>query len=146
MCGQETIDVPATIINRGKYFQASRAFAESAKLWLTVEELRRATGWELKPQGFCMDDRCVPVPSGRDAEFRSGDLLNLAALARQTGQPLVRDDEHSVWSLGEAPEIIGANLKSLEAPNFTLPDLDGKMHSLADYRGKKILLMSWASW
>jgi hypothetical protein len=138
--------VPATIINRGKYFQAPRAFAEGDKLWLTAEELRRATGWELKPQGFCMDDRCVPVPPGREAEFRSGDLLNLAALAGQTGQPLVRADEHSVWSLGEAPETIGARLKSLEAPNFTLPDLDGKMHSLADYRGKKILLMSWASW
>ena len=32
------------------------------------------------------------------------------------------------------------------APDFTLPDLDGKLHSLSDYRGKKVVLMSWASW
>ncbi|TAJ31410.1 MAG: redoxin domain-containing protein, partial [Reyranella sp.] len=35
---------------------------------------------------------------------------------------------------------------SLEAPDFTLPDLDGKTHSLAEQRGKKVLLVSWASW
>jgi len=138
--------VSATIINHGKYFQSARAFAEGDKLWVPAEDLRRATGWELKPQGFCLEERCVPIPPGREGEFRSGDLLNLAAMAKQTGQPLVRDDDHSVWSLGEAPEVIGAQLKSLKAPDFTLPDLDGKMHSLSDYRGKKVLLMSWASW
>jgi peroxiredoxin len=35
---------------------------------------------------------------------------------------------------------------TLEAPDFTLPDIDGKQHSLSDYRGKKVLLLSWASW
>jgi peroxiredoxin len=37
-------------------------------------------------------------------------------------------------------------LTSLEAPDFALPDLDGKMHSLSDYRGKKVFVVSWASW
>jgi len=32
------------------------------------------------------------------------------------------------------------------APNFTLPGLDGKIVSLADYRGKVILLNIWATW
>ena len=32
------------------------------------------------------------------------------------------------------------------APNFTLPDLNGKPHTLADFRGKKVLLVTWASW
>jgi peroxiredoxin len=32
------------------------------------------------------------------------------------------------------------------APDFTLPDLDGRMHSLSDYRGKKVFLLAWASW
>ena len=27
-----------------------------------------------------------------------------------------------------------------KAPNFTLPDQDGNMHSLEDYRGKKVIL------
>lgn len=32
------------------------------------------------------------------------------------------------------------------APNFTLPDLAGKMVSLADYKGKVVLLNIWATW
>jgi hypothetical protein len=34
---------------------------------------------------------------------------------------------------------------SVEAPDFTLPDLDGRMHSLSDYRGRKVVLLTWAS-
>ena len=38
------------------------------------------------------------------------------------------------------------DLESLEAPDFTLPDIEGKLHSLSDYRGKKVFLATWASW
>ena len=37
-------------------------------------------------------------------------------------------------------------LSSLEAPDFTLPDLDGRLHSLSEQRGKKVLLVAYASW
>jgi peroxiredoxin len=37
-------------------------------------------------------------------------------------------------------------LQSLQAPDFTLPDLEGKWHALSEYRGRKVLLVSWASW
>ena len=36
--------------------------------------------------------------------------------------------------------------KGVPAPNFTLPDLGGKMVSLADYKGKVVLLNIWATW
>jgi len=32
------------------------------------------------------------------------------------------------------------------APDFTLPDLDGNLVSLSDFRGKKTLVFIWASW
>ena len=32
------------------------------------------------------------------------------------------------------------------APDFTLPDSTGRMHRLSDHRGKKVLLVTWASW
>jgi len=35
---------------------------------------------------------------------------------------------------------------STPAPNFTLVDLDGVPHSLADYRGKKLAVHFWATW
>ena len=28
----------------------------------------------------------------------------------------------------------------IEAPDFTLPDQNGEMHSLSDYRGQKVIL------
>ena len=43
-------------------------------------------------------------------------------------------------SSGSGPE------NGLPAPNFSLPDLDGQMVSLADYRGKVVLLNIWATW
>jgi hypothetical protein len=138
--------VPATIISRDERFDTANAAILNNDLWLPANELKEAAGWELKPQGFCLGERCVPVPPGREAEFVSGDRVNLSALARQSGQPLVHDERHSAWSLGQTAEITGAQLRSLQAPDFTLPDLDGQPHSLSDYRGTKVLLMSWASW
>ena len=127
--------------------EAASATAEGDNLWLSTADLMRATGWEIKPQGACLGDRCVPLPADRAAEFhRPGDRFNLAALARSIGQPFVDDERHAVWSFAPAPDAISGKLRSLEAPDFTLPDLDGKMHSLSDYRGRKVLLMSWASW
>ena len=36
--------------------------------------------------------------------------------------------------------------KGAPAPSFTLPDLNGKMVSIADYRGQVVLLNIWATW
>jgi peroxiredoxin len=36
--------------------------------------------------------------------------------------------------------------KGAAAPNFTLPDLNGNMVNLTDYRGKVVLLNIWATW
>jgi peroxiredoxin len=36
--------------------------------------------------------------------------------------------------------------KGVRAPDFTFPGLDGKKVSLADYKGKVVLLNIWATW
>ncbi|RMD71346.1 MAG: TlpA family protein disulfide reductase [Gammaproteobacteria bacterium] len=33
-----------------------------------------------------------------------------------------------------------------KAPDFALPDLDGKVHRLSDYRGKVVVINFWATW
>jgi peroxiredoxin len=34
----------------------------------------------------------------------------------------------------------------MPAPDFTLPDLDGKLHGLANFRGQVVVLNFWATW
>ena len=103
-------------------------------------ELERRTGWSIKPQGACKDDRCVPLP--RDGE--SDGMVDARVLADRLGMPLVGDEETGLWCLG--PEAGGRALTSARAPELVLPDLGGTPFSLASLRGTKILLVAWASW
>ena len=107
-------------------------------------EFARALGWELKPQGFCKDDFCYPVPTGSAVVDRDG--VDLAGFAALTGRPLALDIEEGAGYMGVAGQVRAAQLVSLEAPDFTLPDLAGKRHTLSDYRGRKVLLAAYGSW
>ncbi len=51
-----------------------------------------------------------------------------------------------MWAVGESHAALGERLDSLDAPDFTLPDLDGRGWSLRDFRGRKVFLLAWASW
>jgi hypothetical protein len=112
-------------------------------VWLDQSRLAAATGFRLEPQGFCRGELCVPIPPGEKARFVSGSRVNVAALAERLRRPVERDDAHGVISVGPEP---GSRLASAEAPDFTLPDFEGNLHSLSQYRGKKVLILSWASW
>ena len=140
--------VPATVIYCGQTSSVPGAVAEGDHLWLPLDELRKATGWEWKPEGVCRGDECVPIPPGREQEFlrRDGSGFNLSAFARLRGQPVVHDDAHAVWVFGDSASNRRNALFSLQAPDFTLPDLDGHRHSLSQHRGKKVFLYCWASW
>jgi hypothetical protein len=122
----------------------------SADLWITTGDLSRATRFVIKPQGVCRDELCFPLPKNRKAEFVSKKgtttWFNLSEFARLIKQPVVTDQKNRVWYFGARNAEQTGYLTSLEAPNFTLPDLNGKLHSLADFRGKKVLLVTWASW
>jgi hypothetical protein len=141
--------VRATIIYDDSATQVSAVADNPAELWISTADLTRATRFELKPQGVCRDQLCFPVPKARAQEFvrkNSGVAsFNLLAFAQLVNQPVAHDDTLSTWYFGlRADQRQG--LASLQAPNFTLPDMAGKMHALYDFRGKKVLLVTWASW
>jgi hypothetical protein len=108
---------------------------------LTIEReaFERATGWEIKPEGACKAERCVPL--GAVALGRSFDVR---LLAERLGMPLVHDARHGLWSLG--PEAGGRALTSVDAPEVSLPDVRGDIFRLSSLRGQKVLLVAWASW
>jgi hypothetical protein len=146
----ESKHAAATIIHDDKPLHFERAIADSNAVWLDAAELKKLAGWELKPEGICRGDLCVPIPPGRESEFASkrdgASFLNFSALADQMGKPWAGDSTHRVWYFGAEAVERGNALRSLEAPDFELPDLDGKLHRLSDYRGSKVFLLAWASW
>jgi len=95
--------------------------------------LSDATGWELKPEGLCRDDVCVPVTDS-DAE----------AIWSGLGWPVARsgEDVYLGEPVGQRPTAVAGAM----APDFTLQDLDGVSHSLSEHRGKKVFIASWAPW
>ena len=138
--------MPQTIVTSTGAATTTEGVVAGENLWLPIAELAAASGWELKPEGACKGERCVPIPRGREAEYIDGARFNLSGFGRYLGQPVLHDIPTETWAIGEGAETRGSALRSLEAPDFTLPDLDGREHSLSDYRGRKVFLVSWASW
>jgi hypothetical protein len=114
----------------------------SGALWVQKKDLPRINGFEIKPQGACRADICIPIPRG----MMRGDTFNLTAFAQRVGQKFIADPESRVWSFGEIPVMQGAYLDSRIAPDVEVPDRKGKPVRLSQFRGKKVLLVTWASW
>ena len=145
-------EIRATIVYDDKATEINPAQTQDGtdQLWITTHDLTRATRFEVKPQGVCRDELCFPLPKARKQEFlekKSGreELFNLTAFASLVHQPVAHDAATSTWYFGLRSDQ-QQGLASLRAPDFTLPDMDGKMHSLSDFRGKKVFLVTWASW
>jgi hypothetical protein len=90
-------------------------------------------GWDLKPEGLCRDDVCVPLR----------DRSSMTALASALRRPLVQDPKHNLWAIG--PES-GRALVSARAPELTLPAWGGGEFTLSSLHGQKVLIVAWAPW
>ena len=134
------------ITDRGSVNVAARADARADALWMSPADIERLLGWTLKPEGLCRGETCVPLGADATKRYVRGDALDAAGLWRHMGKPVRRSADAELWLLGEDASGRTAALESLEAPDFTLPDLAGRPHSLVDYRGRKVLLATWASW
>lgn len=109
-------------------------------LRVPVDVLARETGWEVKPQGACREERCVPLPAGTLTD----EQVDLELFASRLGMPLLHDDDAGLWALG--PESGGAAMTTVQAPDLVLPLLTGEPFPLSALRGKKVLIAAWASW
>ena len=105
-------------------------------------DLHARTGWAIKPAGACLGDICVPLP---DDVRRDDGTLDAHGLAARLGAPLLHDDASDLWALGPAT-VSGRALSTATAPELVLPDLNGDAFHLSSLRGRKVLLVAWASW
>jgi hypothetical protein len=103
-------EVSFTILDEGRATEVTAELA-GERVRLAGVALERSLGWDMKPQGLCRGDVCIPVPG------RSG-LVSDRARVLQGGS----------------------------APDFALPDLSGREWRLSGLRGKKVLLVAYASW
>lgn len=132
-----------TVIEQGGA-RAVDARVEAGRVLLSAAALREALGWELHDGTLCNDAMCVPLPAG--SRLGEGGVFDLAEVAATLGRPLALDAGAGAACLGAAASERAQALASLHAPDFTLPDLAGRPHTLSAYRGQKVLLVAWASW
>jgi hypothetical protein len=132
-----------TLIEGGRATPVEARLAEG-RVRVAEADVERAFGWKLAREGLCKGPVCVPVRdrAGLAAEGR----VDLETLAETLGLPLALDREERVAVLGVSSAERRGRLASLEAPDFELPDLAGRLHRLSDQRGKKVLLIAYASW
>jgi len=116
------------------------AVDNSHDLWIRAADLPSINEFELKPEGACRADMCIPVAKS----LKSGEWFNLSGFARKLGETVVADS--GVWSFGEIPVVRGSFYNSRMAPDFAAPDRKGRVVHLSDFRGKKVLVITWASW
>lgn len=87
----------------------------------------------LRPSG-------APGAGGREAGSASGAILSESPAATALSDSAVVARAESGVSAAGLPEV------GRPAPDFTLPDLDGRRVRLSDLRGKAVLINFWATW
>ena len=132
------------VVNREGETTAVEVAQNFGEFAVSLADFARATGWQLKTQGLCIDEICVPV---REANrLTDGASIDLVEFARVTKQNIVFDRQRQVAALGERADLRGESMSSLLAPDFKLPDIHGRQVSFSDFNRRKRLLLAWSSW
>jgi hypothetical protein len=132
----------ATLLWEGKVFPFS---ANGAPNLIAELEFEALTGWELREEGLCNGAACVPLRE-RSAAVPAPGVLDLAVVVPLLDRPLVIDDRSFVVSVGSTNAVRREALVDRRAPEFSLPGLDGRVHSLNELRGRLTVLVTFSTW
>ncbi len=133
-----------TIIDAGVRTVEATVDVERGTFLIDPAVLPDALGWELKPHGLCQASTCVPVVD--PDSLRVGEQLDLTAVATALGRPVVVDVDAGLMAVALSAELRRQALEDLRAPDFELPDVDGSLHQLQEWAGKKKALVTFSSW
>ena len=137
-----------TVLFPGGNIEVERNLVQEGHLWLPAKVATKVNGLELKPVGLCALNLCLPLPAdgGWTRRIDGTTYLDLTAVANHVDQAWVRDVEREIWSFSTVPALRSSGILSGRAPDFALPDREGRTVKLSDFRGSKVLLLTWASW
>lgn len=139
-----------TVLYLDRVIEVERTLADPSDLWVSPDDLTRINDFVLKPEGACLDDLCVPVnqEASSDIVVQRDDetWFSVTGFAKLMQQEYVVDHAAKTWSFASIPVTRSSFLQQAKAPNFTLPDRQGNRVSLDQFRGRKVMILSWASW
>src|SRR3954470_15503808 len=96
----------ATIVYDDNVTELSAATEDAGQLWISTADLKRATRFEVKPQGVCRDELCFPLPKAKHDTFIHKDAgngkssqtwFNMTAFADLVPQPVAHDAALETW-------------------------------------------------
>ena len=116
----------ATVLYQGKTVtltETGDGDGDGDGLLINPKDLGQINGFEIKPEGACFKDLCIPLNDQLLVEQDGKQWFNLTAFADLLDQPYVAD--HA---------------------DIELTDRKGQVVRLADLKGKKALIVTWSSW
>ena len=133
----------ATVINDTEHVELA---GELTDQWtLDPAQFAELTGWELKAEGLCAGDVCAPLFQ-RDRVITADGRIIVEEAAPLIGRTMVVDAPRGVAAMTASAASRSAEMVSLDAPDIALPDLDGNLVSLGDFRRRKLVFLAWSSW
>jgi len=135
----------ATVLYQGNTITVPAA-GGGDRLLVKADDLTRINGFELKREGACYADICIPITQEMLVEQDGNEWFDLTAFADLIGQPYVADTQARVWSFAEIPAKRESMMVDAMAPDFEVKDRQGKVIRMADLKGKKALIVTWSSW
>ena len=106
------------------------------RLDIDANAFHGGTGWEIKPEGACKGDVCVPLAPTQG--------FDVAAVARPPRHGARARRRAGAVGARARRRCGGRALVTAEAPELVLDDLDGNEFHLSSLRGQKVLLVAWA--
>jgi hypothetical protein len=134
-----------TILYQGKVITLAET-GNGDGLLINPGDLTKINGFEVKPEGACYKDMCIPMNDNLLVDQDGQQWFNLAAFADLLGQPYVVDHEANVWSFAEIPAKRESMQIDAMAPDFEINDRQGEVIRMSDLKGKKALIVTWSSW
>lgn len=152
---KDWVDVCNTILDTAAEFSAKRkllsrqAEAESIGDMLTSNELQPQIDVFNKRQSELAKVWISKHPKSGVSAYLIANVLNKTMprdeLLEVLGKQSLNVQQTACANFMKKGMGIGMSIGSI-APDFTLPDVNGKMVKLSDYRGKYVLIDFWASW